>query len=137
MTRPRVPESELSWRFTPSSGPGGQHANRSATRAELVWNLEGSRAFGERDKARLRAALRSRLDSAGNVRVAAEEHRSQLRNREEARRRLESLVARALAPRRRRVATEPSPASRERRLQAKRRRAEVKRLRRGPDPTTD
>jgi ribosome-associated protein len=127
-----IPEEELSLRFTPSGGPGGQHANRSSTRVELTWNVARSRALRERQKRLIQAHLRSRIDSSGDLRIVSDAHRSQLRNREDARRRLASLVAEALRPRLTRVATTPTAAARDRRLAGKRRRAEIKRLRQAP-----
>lgn len=129
-----IPADEIEFRFTTSSGPGGQHANKVATRVELTWNVEGSRALGPRQRERVRSRLRHRIDAQGNLRVASQRHRSQLRNRQEVLGRLAALVADALVPDKRRVATKPTTASKERRLQAKRRRAHVKRLR---HPTLD
>ena len=133
MTRSlEIPESELTWRFSPSGGPGGQHANRSSTRAELVWNVARSRALNERQKRLVWSRLRARMDSSGDLRITSDAHRSQLRNREEARRRLAALVQDALRPRRPRLATTPSAGATSDRLARKRRRAEIKRLRRTP-----
>jgi ribosome-associated protein len=129
-----IPEDELEFKFTPSGGPGGQHANRSATRAELTWNVASSRALDERQRERIRARLRHRIDSAGDLRLTSDKHRSQLRNRADVRARLASLVADALRPPTRRVPTTPTAASGRRRLQSKRRRSETKRLRRSPPP---
>ncbi len=130
--RVTIPESELGFRFTPSGGPGGQHANRSATRAELVWNVEESSALGPRQKARVRRALGRRIDAEGNLRLVSDARRSQARNRKDVVERLAKMVAGALVVPKRRVATKPSAAARERRIRAKRRRGEVKRLRRTP-----
>jgi ribosome-associated protein len=127
-----IPDDEISYRFMPSGGPGGQHANRSSTRVELVWNIDRSRALSGRQRRLVKAALRGRIDSSGNLRLRSDAHRSQLRNRAEVERRLASLLAEALRPRADRVATQPTPGARERRLGAKRRRAETKRLRRVP-----
>lgn len=127
-----LPDAELSWRFSRSSGPGGQHVNTADTRVELSWSLEESRALDETQKERLRQALRSRL-AGGRLTVRASRYRSQHRNREEARARLEGLIAQALAPAATRRATRPSRAAAERRLGTKRRRAEIKRLRRPPE----
>jgi ribosome-associated protein len=124
-----IPEDEISLRFSPSGGPGGQHANRSQTRVELVWNVARSRALSDRQRKLIKARLRSRIDSSGNLRLVSDAQRSQMRNREEVRRRLAALVGDALRPRAERVPTEPSRAARERRLQAKRRRSETKRRR--------
>ena len=125
-----IPPGELEFRFSTSGGPGGQHANRSSTRAEVSWNIETSAVLGPRQRQRLREKLRRRIDSNGILRVASDTHRSQLRNREEAQRRLAGLVADALQPRRARVATGPTKAARERRLAEKRRHSQKKRDRR-------
>lgn len=132
--RVTIPAAELSFRFTPAGGPGGQHANRSSTRVEVTWNVEGSRALGPRQRARLLRKLQSRLDGEGNLRVAAGERRSQAQNRKEAVARLAETVERALRVPRARRATAPSAAARRRRLERKRRRGETKRLRRPPAP---
>jgi ribosome-associated protein len=129
-----IPEDEIELKFTPSGGPGGQHANRSATRVELTWNVASSRALDERQRDRIRARLRHRIDSAGILRLTSDKHRSQFRNREEVRRRLAALVSDALRPPARRVATTPTAGSARRRLESKRRRSETKRLRRSPPP---
>lgn len=125
-----IPESELEFRFTTSGGPGGQHANKVATRVELRWNVAASSVLGERQRARIRGRLKNRIDGEGRLRVVADTHRSQMRNREEARERLVTLVMDALRPRRTRVATAPTRSSHERRIQDKKRRSEIKRLRR-------
>jgi ribosome-associated protein len=125
-----IPESEIELRFSPSGGPGGQHANRSSTRVEVTWNIETSSALGHRQRRRLREKLRHRIDSKGVLRAASDTHRSQLRNREEATARLARLVADALKPRVHRIPTAPSQGARERRLKAKRRQSQKKRDRR-------
>lgn len=128
-----IPEGELRWRFSRASGPGGQHVNTSATRVELSWDLEASAVLTAGQRARARRRLATSLVD-GVVTVTAQEHRSQLRNREAARRRLAELVARAIAPPPpRRRPTRPTAASRERRIADKRRRGETKRLRQSPD----
>lgn len=129
-----IPEDELRLDYTTSGGPGGQHANRNATRAVLVWNVDGSRALGPRQRARIKGKLRHRIDSAGNLRLSSAEHRSQLRNREAVRERLRMLVEDALRPEKKRIGTAPTRASRETRLRAKRARSDVKRTRRAPRP---
>ena len=130
--RVTIPASELAFRFTPSGGPGGQHANRSATRAELIWNIEESSALGPRQKARVRRALGRRIDAEGNLRLVSDARRSQARNRKDVVERLALLVAGALEVPKPRVPTKPSASARDRRMRAKRRRGEVKRLRRTP-----
>ncbi len=127
-----IPESELSWRFSRSSGPGGQGVNTADSRVELVWDVRGSGSLTPAQRERLLDRLRGRLVD-GTLVIAASEHRAQLRNRDAARERLVALVAEAIrppaAPRR---ATKPTRGSKERRLTAKRRRTDVKQLRKPP-----
>jgi len=131
-----IPAEELRWRFDPSGGPGGQHANKSSTRVELAFDLAASPAVPEPMRALLLERLGSRL-SAGELRLVVNESRSQWRNREIARRRLAATLQDALRPRRRRRATHPTAASRLRRLAVKRQRGEAKRRRRPPDAGGD
>jgi ribosome-associated protein len=128
-----VPERELQWRFSRSSGPGGQGVNTTDSRVELSLNLTTTTALGPVQRARAMERLADRLVD-GVLTVTASEHRSQLRNREAALERLADVLAAALAP--------PPPQRRptrarrgavERRLADKRRRGETKRLRRGDD----
>lgn len=129
-----IPGDEIQFKFSTSGGPGGQHANKAATRVELIWNVASSRALGPRQRQRLTSKLRNRIDSAGNLRLSSDARRSQMRNREEALHRLETLVRDALKRDTPRVSTAPTRASKERRLQDKRRRSQVKKLRRNaPD----
>jgi ribosome-associated protein len=119
-----IPESELVERFTGSGGPGGQHANTSNTRVELVFDVAGSSALGPRQQARL-------LERLGpTVRVVASDRRSQAQNRELARERLRSKLVDALRVQAVRRPTNPSKGSEERRLQAKRRQSQRKQGRR-------
>lgn len=127
-----IPESELSWRFSRSSGPGGQGVNTADSRAELVWDVAASTVLSASQRERLLARLGNRI-ADGVLTIAASEHRAQLRNREAARARLAELVADALrppAPPRR--PTKPSRGATERRLTAKKQRTDIKRLRRPP-----
>ena len=118
-----IPIDELAWRFTTSGGPGGQHANRASTRAEVSFDVSSSRALGPRQRARL-------LDRLGPVvRAHAGDQRSQARNREMALERLRRRLADALRIGVPRVATVPSAAARARRLEDKRRQSERKRAR--------
>jgi ribosome-associated protein len=128
-----VPESELHWSFDPSGGPGGQHANRSATRVTLTLDLAGSPSLPDAVRAQLLECLRSRITD-GAISVTVDDTRSQWRNRAIARERLAGLLGDALEPRRERRPTKPSRRARARRLEAKRRRAEKKRMRMPPDP---
>ena len=122
-----IPLGEIELRFSRSSGPGGQHAQKSETRVEAVFDVEASAALTEAQKRRV-VARAGRL-----LRAVAQDERSQSRNRELALERLVSQLRDALRVPRRRVATEPPEASKERRLEEKRRRADLKRLRRTID----
>jgi ribosome-associated protein len=129
-----IPLDEISFTYTTSGGPGGQHANKVATRVGLMWNVAESRVLGPRQRARIMAALKSRIDSSGTLRLSSDRRRSQLRNKEDVLGRLETLVQDALRPSKNRIATSPSTAARERRLQDKRRRSQAKSRRRAPTP---
>ncbi|MFF1876276.1 alternative ribosome rescue aminoacyl-tRNA hydrolase ArfB [Leifsonia sp. NPDC058230] len=128
-----IPESELSWRFSRSSGPGGQGVNTADSRAELVWDVAGSAVLSASQRERLLERLSNRIVD-GVLTIAASEHRAQLRNREAARARLAEIVGDALLPPPpSRRPTRPSRGAKQRRLEAKKRRTDVKRLRRPPD----
>jgi ribosome-associated protein len=128
-----IPEAELSWRFSRSSGPGGQSVNTTDSRVELVFDLAHSTAFPPTVHRRATQRLADRLVD-GTVVVVASEHRSQLRNREAARQRLAELLAEATAPPPKpRRPTKPSASAKARRLDEKTRRGQVKRLRRDLD----
>jgi ribosome-associated protein len=127
-----VPESELRWRFSRSSGPGGQSVNTTDSRVELSFDVAGTTALSPPLKARAVERLASRLVD-GVITVAASEHRSQWRNREAARARLVHLLRDAIAaPPRQRRPTRPSKGAVRRRLEDKQRRSETKRLRTRP-----
>jgi len=127
-----VPAPELSWRFSRSSGPGGQGVNTTDSRVELVYDVAASPALPPWLRDRVLRRLAGRLVE-GRLVVVASEHRSQWRNREAARARLTALLAEAIAPPApRRRPTKPSRGSTERRMAAKKRRGEVKRLRGRP-----
>lgn len=119
----------MSWRFSRSSGPGGQHVNTTDTRVELSWSLEDTTALDDDEKALAGQNLRSRLVD-GTITVVSSRYRSQHRNREAARVRLEEIVTQALVPPKPRRATTPTRASKERRLDAKKRRSDLKKSRR-------
>jgi ribosome-associated protein len=121
-----LPLSEVQLRVSRSSGPGGQHANTSETRVEAVFDVEGSSALSDVQKRRV-------LARAGpTLRAVAQDERSQLRNRELAVDRLVERLREALRVERPRRPTKPTAASREKRLEGKRRRSQVKRLRKAP-----
>jgi len=123
----RIPLSELEWRFTGSGGPGGQHANTANTKVELRFDVEHSPSLGPRQRSRLLQRL------GPVVRVVASDERSQTRNRELALTRLKRRLADALHVERPRRPTAPSGAARRRRVESKRKRSDVKRLRRRPE----
>ncbi|AVT32225.1 aminoacyl-tRNA hydrolase [Plantactinospora sp. BC1] len=125
-----IPEAELNWRFSRSSGPGGQGVNTTDSRAELSFDVANSTALPERLRARALDRLGGRLVD-GVLTISASEHRAQLRNREAALARLAALLADAVAPppppRR---PTKPSRGAKERRLAEKKRRSQLKQTRR-------
>lgn len=125
-TRWRVPEDEVTFRFVASGGPGGQHANRSNTKVEATFDVQGS--------ASMPGWLRERVQAkVGDViRVSVDDERSQFRNRQLAIERIQERVDRAAKVERPRRATKPTKGSQRRRLDAKRRRSDVKRSRRRP-----
>lgn len=125
-----VPIEEIEFRADPSGGPGGQHANRSATRVELRFAPLASRAFSPRQRALLAEALASRLTGDGVLRVVSARERSQLQNRRAALARLADLLARALERPAPRTPTRPTRASKRARVEDKRRRATIKAKRR-------
>lgn len=127
-----VPGHEIRLSHSTSGGPGGQHANKVATRVELRWDVASSASLGPRQRARIMQGLRGRIDNSGILRLSSDRYRSQLRNREDVLDRLAALVAGALKPAKKRVSTAPSAGARERRLRDKRRRGEIKRARRAP-----
>ncbi len=121
-----IPDAELSERFTTSGGPGGQHANKAATRVELTWDIESSTVVSERDRATL-------IEHFGPiVRVVVDDERSQLRNREIAHDRLAGRIRTALTPAKPRRATKPTRGSKHRRVEAKRKNSQRKQLRQKP-----
>jgi ribosome-associated protein len=121
-----IPATEVQEKFSASGGPGGQHANKTATRVELRFDIAGSPSLSEHQRNRL-------IERFGpELRVVVDEERSQLRNRAIARERLAARLASALVPARPRRATRPTKGSKTRRLEAKRQRGETKQTRRRP-----
>ena len=128
-----IPAAELGWRFSRSSGPGGQHVNTSESRVELFWDVAESKVLTSAQRERLRTRLAHRLVS-GVLTVVVSEQRSQLRNRDAALQKLSQLVSTALAPDpAKRRPTRPTKGSVRRHLEAKTQRSETKRLRQRPE----
>ena len=120
------------WRFSRSSGPGGQSVNTTDSRVELVWRLADTTVLTDEQKALATTRLRGRLVD-GAITITASRYKSQYRNREDAKVRLESLLAQSLIRPRPRHATKPSRTARRRRLDDKKRRGDTKRLRQRPE----
>jgi ribosome-associated protein len=125
-----IPASEVRYRFSRSSGPGGQHVNRSETRVELLFDVAHSPALTEAQRGRILSRLAGMVDGEGVLRVVSAATRSQLDNRADALRRFQALLRAALKRRKRRVPTQPSAAARQRRLDQKRARSRIKQTRR-------
>ena len=125
-----IPRSELRFRFSRSSGPGGQHAQKTSTRVELLFDVAHSPSLSESQRAQVLRRLQGYVDGEGVLRLVAQSERSQRRNREEVIARFQRLMQAALKRRKRRRPSRPSAAAQERRLRAKRRRSEIKKLRR-------
>ncbi|MFC5746054.1 alternative ribosome rescue aminoacyl-tRNA hydrolase ArfB [Actinomadura rugatobispora] len=126
-----IPESELAWRFSRSSGPGGQHVNTSATAAELSFDVANSPSLPEPYRQRALERLAGRL-SGGVLSIRAEEYRSQARNRDAARARLAAILSEAIAPPpKKRIPKKKPRGINERRLENKRRRSDIKKQRSG------
>jgi ribosome-associated protein len=125
-----IPMTELRFRFSRSSGPGGQNVQRSETRVELLFDVAHSPSLTDDQRRRILQRLAGYIDAAGELRIVSSATRSQLENRADAITRFQMLMAAALRRRKHRVPTRPSAAARERRLTAKKGRAEVKSTRR-------
>lgn len=126
--------AELGFTASRASGPGGQHVNKASTRVTLAWDVGGSGSLSSEHRALVEERLAGRIGKDGVLRISAEDTRSQSRNREIARERLAALVREAIKVEKERIPTKPTPVSRKRRVDEKKRRGEVKRLRSGPDP---
>lgn len=127
--RVAIPENEIEKRFGTSSGPGGQNVNKVSTRVELRFDLEATESLPEWAIRRLKTLERGRITKDGVLRIVCQAHREQGRNVTEARERLAEAIRQALARPVKRKATRPTRASKERRLEGKRRRSQIKRSR--------
>jgi ribosome-associated protein len=126
-----IPRTELDFRFSRSSGPGGQHAQKSSTRVELLFDVANSPSLSDEQRARVLKRLSGYVDADGVLHLASQSERSQWRNRQEVVDRFQELMRQALKRRKRRKRTRPTAASRERRLRKKKRRSQIKKWR-GP-----
>ncbi len=126
-----IPESELIFKASRSSGPGGQNVNKLNTRVTVLFDVAGSPTLSEEQKQQVLSRLAGRIDKEGVLHVAAQKHRSQEANRRAAVERLQQLVREALAPVPVRKKTKAPVAARERRLQEKKQRSDRKQQRKG------
>ena len=126
-----IPRAELTYRASRAGGPGGQHVNTSSTRVELVWDVSGSPSLTDEQRALIQEKLANRINAEGELQVVSGESRSQFKNKEAVTERFAELLREALHVPKPRRKTRPSRASREKRLDAKKRRSETKKMR-GP-----
>jgi len=122
-----IPLYELTFRFSRSGGPGGQHVNRSETRVELLFDVEHSPSLDQMQREKVLARLGHMIDKNGVLRLVSEESRSQHQNRESVIARFQNLMQGALRPRKKRQATRPSRAAKQKRMDEKRRQSQKKR----------
>ena len=125
-----IPLAEVSFRTSRSSGPGGQHVQKSSTRVELLFDIPSSPSLTDKQRERILERLAGYIDTDGVLHLVSQSERSQLRNKKDVIARFQRLLREALRRRKRRKATRPTGASIERRLKTKKRRSETKRLRR-------
>lgn len=128
-----LPVSELRFRFARSGGPGGQNVNKVETRVDLLFDVRGSKALNERDRQAITQHLASHIDSSGELCITSQESRSQWKNREAAVKKFVLLLQHALRPRKKRIATKAHAGAKEKRLEAKKRRSSIKKMRRYDD----
>ncbi len=124
-----IPKTEITEKFSRSSGAGGQNINRVSTKAETRWNIDKSKVFTQDEKEKIKEVLGKRINKEGELIVISQAERSQKQNRERAFERLNNLVETALIPEKERIATKPTFASKERRLTEKKHLGEKKKMR--------
>ncbi len=127
-----IPLSEIAFETSRSSGPGGQHVNKTESRVTLVFDVGASTALDAESKQRIADRYSSRLSKRGELRVSSQSSRSQHTNREDAIERFAEMLRQALVPAERRVPTRPTKAARHRRVESKRKQAGKKKLRQKP-----
>ena len=132
-----IPLAELHFQFSRSSGPGGQHVNRTSSQVELTFDVLGSPSLNEAQRTRVLTKLKSYIDTRGILHLTSQTTRSQHRNRAEVVERFTGLLQRALHVPKRRIPTRPSPRAEARRLAAKQRTSTIKQHRRRPEPATE
>lgn len=129
-----IPAAELEFSASRSSGPGGQHANKTSTKVTLAWNLSATDVLTEPEKSRLQKNASSYINDDGILQISCDETRSQFRNRAIARKNLAGVVRQGIKRPRRRIATKPTRGQRQKRLENKKRRSELKKRRKNPKP---
>ena len=125
-----IPLAELRFRYSRSSGPGGQHVQKSSTRVELRFDVSGSPSLSDTQRKKILKRLAGYVDSAGVLHLVSQSERSQRRNREEVIARFQTLMRQALKKRKHRKASQPTAESKERRLKEKKQHSQTKKLRR-------
>ena len=128
-----IPASEIRYETGPSSGPGGQHVNKTETRVTLVFDLEGSTALDESQRTIVRRKLAGRINKDGELRVSSQSSRSQKANREDATQRFATLLRDALTPKPPRKSTRVPRGAKLQRMDTKRKQADKKKSRQRPD----
>ncbi|WP_432738543.1 alternative ribosome rescue aminoacyl-tRNA hydrolase ArfB [Maridesulfovibrio sp. FT414] len=128
-----IPENEINFITSRSSGPGGQHVNTTSSRVTLIFDLDGSASLTEEQKTIIRSRLGNRINSKGELLLSCDEHRSQFRNKEEVLLRFRQLLSEALRPIKQRRATRVPLSAKRKRLESKKQRSDVKKSRSKPD----
>ncbi len=132
-TGTKIPDSELYYTAEPSSGPGGQHANRAHSRVTLHFDVNNSLSLSDQQKEKIKKRLGNKISKDGILSISSQRHRSQYANKREVSEKLQSILAEALKQRRKRKSTRIPEAQKRKRLQEKRRRSEIKKYRKKVD----